>query len=423
MALPPLWQRGFLQRLVMTAHHHSSRKSAPRDSVQNSAAVPSRRVAFARTARRFPLDRPQPLPAWASPMVRLVVGRPVLMRSGAKTARALAAAGSPAAADEGIVHLAAPLRRTPASLAVLAHELSHVAEGDKRPRFLFDDLLDEGERRARGVESAVRSAAGSYLGNRLSGLSSAVGDTARSGLGAAGMGNALSPGGALAGIRSAVRDSLGGLMDRGVSEVVGAVPSASQVIAGGGSPAALGRDLLSRARPSGWPTGAAALEAIGDTARVARGLSPSTVQAGPLADSVASLVPGGVGSLPVGGLGGAARGLMDRANVVVNEASAGGIGEATSFAENAMADVHEGIGAAPSGAEGLLSLGEGSLENAAEQFGGGVERAQATLGSLVGGTATAATDAFSQMSEFIEVLEERLLAELERRGGRFGGMF
>ena len=42
---------------------------------------------------------------------------------------------------------------------------------------------------------------------------------------------------------------------------------------------------------------------------------------------------------------------------------------------------------------------------------------------LFAGSASAATDSYSQIGELIEAIEERVLAEVERRGGRYAGMF
>jgi len=50
-------------------------------------------------------------------------------------------------------------------------------------------------------------------------------------------------------------------------------------------------------------------------------------------------------------------------------------------------------------------------------------RAEGGVGALTGSAATSAVDSYSQFGELIEVLEERILAEIERRGGRFAGVF
>jgi hypothetical protein len=42
---------------------------------------------------------------------------------------------------------------------------------------------------------------------------------------------------------------------------------------------------------------------------------------------------------------------------------------------------------------------------------------------VLGASASAAGDSHSQLSELLEQLEERLLVEIERRGGRYAGVF
>jgi hypothetical protein len=55
--------------------------------------------------------------------------------------------------------------------------------------------------------------------------------------------------------------------------------------------------------------------------------------------------------------------------------------------------------------------------------GSAADMARAVVGRLVGSPCSAADDAYSQMGEILEALEERLLGEIERRGGRFSGVF
>jgi hypothetical protein len=60
---------------------------------------------------------------------------------------------------------------------------------------------------------------------------------------------------------------------------------------------------------------------------------------------------------------------------------------------------------------------------AATAASGVAREATSAVSSLVGSAASSAVDSFSQMGELLEALEERLLAEIERRGGRFAGVF
>src|SRR5207247_863200 len=120
-----------------------------------------RRDRFARTIGTIPADRPRPLPTWARPLARAITGRDTIrLVTGPATRRALGEAGVKAATSGPAIHLPAPPQPTPEHIGVLAHELSHVTDRPARPRFFLDDLLDEGERRARAVGARARSVAG-----------------------------------------------------------------------------------------------------------------------------------------------------------------------------------------------------------------------------------------------------------------------
>jgi hypothetical protein len=163
----------------------------------------------------------------------------------------------------------------------------------------------------------------------------------------------------------------------------------------------------------------------------------------------------GTSSLPVGGLAGMAASGFDAANAFAarTKQQAGSAfdqatGAAQGFLGGAMAQgtqAAQGLaGRATSALDGIQGLGrtaEGSLHHAMDQGmsrvhglasqAGGVadrahqafDRATSGLAALTGSIASAATDPHSQMGELLEVLEERLLAELERRGGRHAGVF
>jgi hypothetical protein len=247
------------------------------------------------------------------------------MTTGPSTRRALAAARAPAAASRGVIHLAAPPERTPRSLGHLAHELSHAADQDRRPRMFGEGLIDSAERRARGVGEAVES-------------------TARRGVGRA------------------------------------------ERTAGGAV-----RGLLERPPISSLPIG-------GPAAAV-----PAAVRAAEGVVSDAGLMAAGAGE--------AASGLIDRGEATADRF----IGEGAGAAERGLA-----------GAEGFARGVAGTAEREAGALGRRAERAVGEARSAIGAAAGQAAGALvegGQVDAMIEAIEQRLLAEMERRGGRFQGLF
>ena len=130
---------------------------------------------------------------------------------------------------------------------------------------------------------------------------------------------------------------------------------------------------------------------------------------------------GSVSSLPVGGVGGLiAAGTETARNLVMRSATP----EAAELGEEPGA-----IDIPPTGA-GPAELDPQTSFNKAQSSGGSDgdapaprEAASKTAGGLVPGAVSAATDSHSRMGELLEALEERVLAELERRGGRWAGVF
>src|SRR5205807_4762151 len=79
------------------------------------------------------------LPGHMVPLARVIAGtKPVAMRTGPATRRALAKAGKKAATVDNVIHLAETPRRSMVSAEVVAHELVHAARPSAEPRF-FDD--------------------------------------------------------------------------------------------------------------------------------------------------------------------------------------------------------------------------------------------------------------------------------------------
>jgi hypothetical protein len=129
-----------------------------------------------------------------------------------------------------------------------------------------------------------------------------------------------------------------------------------------------------------------------------------------------------VDSLPVGGGMGAVGDVATRAaRAVVLEATAGGA-----------------LGGSAGSGNGLSALGNGLLGAAGETASGAVAAASGALGSAGGAAAHAAGDAIGAAAgnavgaaaksvldpdQIVEIVEQRLLREIERRGGRWAGVF
>ncbi|MBW3605390.1 MAG: DUF4157 domain-containing protein, partial [Actinobacteria bacterium] len=351
---------------------------------------------FSHALASAPPAPPVLLPGRFSALSRAITGRRTSYRSGHAVRTALRASSARAATVDGVLHLPRPPDDAPSTRGVVAHELAHVAErgrhtprhvgptpGRGRPRFFLDRLsgiADRGERHARRVGDLARERA-----------SAAVPDVQQ-------------------------MSSLGNLGDR-----------------------------VSAALP-GLPTPAD----LADTARAALPGLPAVRAPGTLARDVlaATGVPSlpDVGDLPVGGPGAAvsaARRMLDGDPLAGMSERASGAGDGLAgAAAEAVSGLHDRASAATGqlgeragGLADTVAAGLGATENATpgavteatQSVGGAVDAAtdvaSGAVGSLLTAAASAATDVDSQVSALVEVLEERVLAELERRGGQFAGVF
>jgi hypothetical protein len=127
-----------------------------------------------------------------------------------------------------------------------------------------------------------------------------------------------------------------------------------------------------------------------------------------------------VSSLPVGGFGGFVAAATEAGRDVVMRASSTGAEELAGGSENI--DAPPMTGEEPA----TLPAQNSSIENRPSGGSAAVaatREASRTAGELVPGAVSAATDSHSRMGDLLEALEERVLAELERRGGRWAGVF
>ncbi|MEV6634663.1 DUF4157 domain-containing protein [Actinoplanes sp. NPDC051470] len=135
-----------------------------------------------------------------------------------------------------------------------------------------------------------------------------------------------------------------------------------------------------------------------------------------------------VDQLPVGGLGGVGDMATRAARAAVIEATSGPMAAA-----NGMLDDAQGMASgAMNTASGYVDQASGAAAGLADQAGGYVDQAS----NAAGGAVNQATGAVSQAAgavggkaealdpdRVVEIVEQRLLREIERRGGRWAGVF
>jgi hypothetical protein len=144
----------------------------------------------------------------------------------------------------------------------------------------------------------------------------------------------------------------------------------------------------------------------------------------------ASTGAGIVDSLPVGGggLGAVSEVATRAARAAVLEASGSPMGSAVSGMQSAAGDAFSGLpGMAGTAMSGLQGAADGAAA-AAGDAAGSVSNAVGSVSNAVGGAAHAAGEAAGAAKlldpdQVVEIVERRLLREIERRGGRWAGMF
>jgi len=366
----------------------------------------------------------RPLPAWAVPLARRITGVPEtpLLAEGREAQQVLEPLGARGATLDGTVFVSQPVTEpTPQAAEILAHEFVHVSERPRAPRY-FPGILDAGERLARGVGRQAMSAA-RQAPQQLGGIGGAASDavdrgrsalsgaadrslpqigqlasegTRRLTSAASGAGGAAS--GALASARGtaeeqieAARGMASGYTGRGISALRGGIGQATGAARGMAGP------VLSRLGSLAVP-GASALAGSAE-----QGIAGLESRAGDALDSLSGAAESGLG-----GLGGMA---------------SGAIGQAAQFGQEALdsgvSGAQEGVAAASGALGGVLAGAQSALGTA----GAAGEQAAGSIGAMLGGGASSALDATSQMGELMELIEDRIVAEIERRGGRFQGAF
>jgi hypothetical protein len=389
-----------------------------------------------------PLENPRPLPSAFHAMAREITGRAYTPRftTGPATRQALAAAGALGATTGTVVHLPGTPTTAPSSMQVLAHELTHTRSPVRRPRFFLGGLtshLDDDERGAlaagrRMLGGAVPS--GPTVGSGLpSGLPVAPGGIPTS------IPSSIPGGGSLPGAGSLPSlPSVPSLPSAGNLPGLGSLPTAASMASG-----VPGASALSGLSGLPGSAGAAARNAVDDSSAVGAGLVgqlPVGGGVGAVADmaqttarqTVLAAMPGG--QLPdfSGAAGdasawaqGAAGGLAGQAESAAGGLAGDAMGAASGAAGDASPWAQGAFGQAQGAAQGVAAdLGAGA-QNVVGQAQGAAQGAAGQVQNVVGGAAGGAGGANAGVDpdKIVEMVEQRLLREIERRGGRWAGVF
>jgi hypothetical protein len=288
--------------------------------------------------------------------------------TGPATRRALAEAGALGATTGTVVHLAARPSTDPTSLGVLAHELTHARQPVGRPRFLLgipSGAADADERTARSVGRRVRDG---LLGATNAGAT----DIGATGIGAA-EAAARKVGATEVGAAEQVRFAEG----QRFSDQTGAMSAG----------------LVDRL-PVG---GAAAAGMLG---------APSNV----VPNEVRSALPGGLPGAVPDGLPSAVSGAVPSGPAALLPM----LGSAESTAEPTARTLEHAAGSATHLADQAAGQAAGQATGSPAGHPG-----EQSAGQAAGQAGHSAAD----LDRIVEALEQRLLRQLERRGGRYAGVF
>lgn len=130
---------------------------------------------FLRILRSRATDAERPLPVQLKPFAQLIVGpaaaAAVRIRTGPATRSALAEAERPAATVGRVIHMESPPDSSPRRMEVLAHELVHAARPATAARFFDDDHQDGEERLAAATGGRVAALIRAFEGRTEAGES------------------------------------------------------------------------------------------------------------------------------------------------------------------------------------------------------------------------------------------------------------
>jgi uncharacterized protein DUF4157 len=391
-----------------------------------SLATPEQR--WRQAVAAVPLESPRPFPTSMRPLVAQLAGSAdrVSYTAGPATRRALTEVGALGATTGTVVHLSQQ-PGSEASMGVLAHELTHARSPISRPRFMLHSptgSMDADERQARSVGDQFNDVSASpsmssgpppmmvqrLFGGGGSSMMDGLTNRATGALGGLG-GQATN---AISGLGNQATSALGS----GANAVTGGIGNAASALSDRFSSAAgdLGNSVADQAGAVSaglvdqLPVGGGAAGTVGAISQVARSAVENAVRQA-TATTVAEA------SNAVGQMSQAAQGmagdLQGMASGAVNDATGQAsqwVNGAVSQASGAVQGVGDDASAAVGDAENAVAGGANGLMNKA-------------MGALGAGPGAAPQMSGQDLDRIAEALEERLLRQLERRGGRYAGVF
>jgi hypothetical protein len=330
-----------------------------------------------------------PLPDRFRGLAQAITGRRSLPRftAGAATRRWLRASGARAAATGTTMHLPSHPGTGPSQVGAVAHELTHLAHRGGRPRFLLSRLPtapDAEERLAQQVGEAARRLASQPAG-RAADLAGRAGDLAGR------AGDLAGRAGDLAG-RAGDLAATGGDLAGRVADRAGRVPAA---VRGAGLPALPVPEVPAGPGPLPVPYPSLPVAGVAGAAQLAREAARAAVAER---------------------LGAAAPTPPDQTAAPAGEALRGAAGSSGGRVMPALPPAPPGM----AGGAAEHPAGPRSPARAAGRTPASPDAAD-TGASAAAGNPPAATD--PAFDDLLDALEDRLLAELERRGGRYAGVF
>jgi hypothetical protein len=393
-------------------------------SPASPARPPSPEQRWREAVAKVPLESPRPFPTSMRPLVAQLAGSAdrVSYTTGPATRSALAEVGALGATTGTTVHLAQQPSADPASMGVLAHELTHARSPISRPRFMLHSptgSMDSDERHARTVGNQFDTAARSPFGT--AGRATAPMRVQRL------FGDLPKPSSLVSGLTDRATGAVGALGNQATSAVSGLADSATSEL---GNQAGALRERFS----------SAASDLSNRVTEEAGAVSAGLVDQLPVgggANGVVGAVSQMARTVVENAVREATTTTMDEANRAVGQVSQAAQGMVGDLQNMASGGVNDVAGQANQWVNGAFTQAGNAVQAAGDQVGGAVGAAENAVSDGVNNVANKAMGAVSSalgpgaaqalagpdLDRIVEALEERLLRQLERRGGRYAGVF
>jgi hypothetical protein len=385
---------------------------------------------------QVPLETPLPFPKHMQPLVAQLTGKAHGARytAGSATRRALNEVGALGATTGSVVHLAQQPSMAPSAMGVLAHELTHARVPVSRPRFMLHNhtgAMDSDERQARSVGSMFQGASLSPAASSAApvrvqrfGLPSASGlvgglrDQATSAVSS--LGNQAT--GAVGGLRDRAESAIGD----GASAVTNQVSSAASGLSDRFTSAAgdFGNRMASEASTvtagivDSLPVGGGANGVVTAVSQMAQTVVENAVRE-------ATQTATAQASQAVGEMSQAAQNMASNLQSMATSGVSGLAGQANQMVSGAMGQATGALQGLGDQAMGALGDAQNAVTSGVSGVSGVSGLANQAMGAASNALGPGASQAISglDLDRLAEALEERLLRQIERRGGRYAGVF